>query len=93
MESGRYLFVLKQGTFVCKRNNDTPYEMCLHPIKVYHMKDRNIVVTQYSPPFVDDELGEVGQGCRDAGSSWLASSAPVNDFSFLRFRTTSIKTN
>ena len=32
---------------------------------------------------MDDELGEVGQGCQDAGSSWLASSAPVNDFHFL----------
>ena len=47
------------------------------------MKDRNIVVTQYSPPFVDDELGEVGPGCRGAGNSWLASSAPVKDFYFL----------
>ena len=44
------------------------------------------MVTQYSPPFVDDELGEVGRGCRDAGSSWLASSAPVKEFSFLKFR-------
>ena len=50
------------------------------------MKDRNIVATQYSPPFVDDELGEVGRGCRDAGSSWLASSAPVKEFYFLKFR-------
>ena len=41
------------------------------------------MVTQYSPPFVDDELSEVGRGCRDAGSSWLASSAPVKDFYFL----------
>ena len=57
---------------------------CTSTLNMYIIwKDRNIVVTQYSPPFVDDELGEVGQGCRDAGSSWLASSAPVKDFYFL----------
>ena len=32
---------------------------------------------------MDDELGEVGQGCRDAGNSWLSSSAPVKEFYFL----------
>ena len=56
---------------------------CVSTQNISFEKTGILWLLKYSPPFVDDELGEVGRGCRDAGSSWLASSAPVKDFYFL----------
>ena len=59
---------------------------CVSTQNISFEKTGILWLLKYSPPFVDDELGEVGRGCRDAGSSWLASSAPVKEFYFLKFR-------
>ena len=56
---------------------------CVSTQNISFEKTGILWLLKYSPPFVDDELGEVGRGCRDAGNSWLANSAPVKDFYFL----------
>ena len=56
---------------------------CVSTQNISFEKTGILWLLKYSPPFVDDELGEVGLGCRDVGSSWLSSSAPVKDFYFL----------